>query len=158
MDIQDPGVIRLIERIGDHYRANIASRFIRPVLLQLPVDKQCWDLIEDLTDKAPLRGSVQLHEAYRQIAAAAAFVSLARQEASSGLRRRAARSDVSPQDRVLRDMAVNAFESNLQVFADLTNELFVKLVEADKAAARGRKPVYLQMPELHDIGKLLVGG
>jgi hypothetical protein len=55
-------------------------------------------------------------------------------------------------------MAVNNFASNLQVFADLVNELFVRLVDADKADAKGHVPLYAQMQELSNVGRLLVGG
>jgi hypothetical protein len=55
-------------------------------------------------------------------------------------------------------MAVNNFGSNLQLFADLVNELYVGLVELDKTDSKGHMPLYLQMPELGDIGRQLVGG
>jgi hypothetical protein len=155
MQIQDASITRLVERIGEHYRTNISNRFIRPVLLQLPFDNQSWDLIEDLTERA--NQGIHLDELYRQIVAAAHFVALVRRELIPGLRNRMARGDAASQDRVLRDMAVNNFASNLQVFADLVNELFVKLVEADKADSKGHVPLYVQMPELTNIGRLLVG-
>jgi hypothetical protein len=66
--------------------------------------------------------------------------------------------DPGAQDRVLREMAVNNLGSNLQVFADLVNELFITLVEKDKAMAHKKPPVYTQIPEMADIGRLLVGG
>jgi hypothetical protein len=156
MQVQDASITRLIERIGEHYRINISNRFIRPALLQLPFDNQSWDLIEDLTERATQ--GIHLDELYRQIVAAAHFVALVRRELLPGLRNRIARGDASSQDRVLRDMAVNNFASNLQVFADLVNELFIKLVEADKADSKGHLPLYAQMPELTNIGRLLVGG
>jgi hypothetical protein len=156
MQIQDASITRLIERISEHYRTNISNRFIRPVLLQLPFDNQSWDLIEDLTERA--NQGIHLDELYRQIAAAAHFVALVRRELIPGLRNRMARGDASSQDRVLRDMAVNNFASNLQVFADLVNELFIKLVEADKIDSKGHLPLYAQMSELSNIGRLLVGG
>ncbi|MDR0587038.1 MAG: hypothetical protein LBG26_07350 [Treponema sp.] len=156
MQIQDASITRLTERIGEHYRTNISNRFIRPVLLQLPFDNQSWDLIEDLTERA--NQGIHLDELYRQIVAAAHFVAVVRRELIPGLRNRIGRGDASSQDRVLRDMAVNNFASNLQVFADLVNELFIKLVEADKADSKGHVPLYVQMPELTNIGRLLVGG
>ena len=52
--IKDPQIVRLIERIGEHYRTNISNRFLRPVLLQLQVDKNTWDQIEILTEKMEL--------------------------------------------------------------------------------------------------------
>jgi hypothetical protein len=73
------------------------------------------------------------------------------------IRSRVSRSDPSAPDKVLRDMAVNNFSSNLQVFADLVNELFVKLVDIDKTRAKGRAPLYTQLAEVSNVGRLLVG-
>ncbi len=158
MQVRDPEIIRLIERIGEHYKTNISNRFIRPALLQLPLEKQTWDLIEVLTEKIEQYRYQGFHldELYRQISAAARFVSLARREIVPTLRNRLGGSNTGS-DKVLRDMAVNNFASNLQLFADLLNELFVKLVEMDKRESRGHVPLYLQMPELQDIGRQLVG-
>jgi hypothetical protein len=65
---------------------------------------------------------------------------------------------IGSSDKTLRDMAVSNFSSNLQVFADLLNELYVILVEMDKAdAGEKQQPVYTQMSELYNIGRLLVG-
>jgi len=155
MQIQDASVGRLIERIGEHYRSNISNRFIRPILLQLAFDNQSWDLMEDLTEKPP-NPTIHLDEIYRQIAAAARFVAVLRRELPD-LRSRVNRMDHSSSDRVLRDMAVNNFGANLQVFSDLVNELYVKLVELDKAQGKKQAPVYTQMPELVNVGRLLVG-
>jgi hypothetical protein len=159
MQIQDPQIIRLIERIGDHYRTNISNRFIRPALLQLPLENQSWDLIEVLIEKVDQfrYQGYHLDELYRQIAAAARFVALARKELVPGLRSRQDNSGVSGSDKVLRDMAVNNFASNLQLFADLLNELFIKLVDIDKQDSKGHMPLYVQLPELQEIGRQLVG-
>jgi hypothetical protein len=157
--VQDAHIIRLIERIGEHYRANIDNHFLRQALLQLPMDKMAWDNLEILTEKMEewKYQGFHLDDLYRQIASAARFVSLARRDLASSLRNRLGPSPSSgSNDKVLREMAINAFSSNLRVFADLLNELFVNLVELDKAAAKGRKPLYQQMPELADIGSQLV--
>jgi hypothetical protein len=157
MQVQDASITRLIERIGEHYRTNISNRFIRPALLQIPFDNQSWDLLEDLTEKGSSQ-ALHLDEVYREIVAAAHFVAVVRRDLVPGLRNRIGRNTPSAQDKVLMDMAVNNFASNLQVFADLVNELYVKLVAADKADARGHVPLYSQMPELSNVGRLLVGG
>ena len=156
--IRDAQIVRLVERIGEHYRTNISNRFIRPALLQLPLEKQSWDLIEILTEKIEQfrYQGFHLDELYRQIIAAARFVSITRRDLVPTLRNRLSSSG-GGQDRVLRDMAVNNFGSNLQVFADLVNELYVNLVELDKAEAKGKRPLYMSIPELQDIGRLLVG-
>lgn len=158
MPVRDARITRLIERIGEHYRINISNRFIRPALLQLPIEKQSWDLIEALTEKVEQYQYQGYHidELYRQIAAAARFVGHARRDLGSSLRNRLSGGS-SASDKVLRDMAVNNFASNLQLFADLVNELYVNLVELDKLEAKGKRPVYMSIPELQDIGRLLVG-
>ena len=155
MQILDASIIRLIERIGEHYRSNISNRFIRPALLQLPFDNQSWDLIDDLTEKPPTQAT-HLDELYREIIAASHFVALVRREQAT-IRSRVGRSDPSSPDKVLREMAVNNFSSNLQIFSDLVYELYIKLVEIDKAATKGKVPFYSQIPELSNIGRLLIG-
>jgi hypothetical protein len=155
MQVSDAGITRLIERIGEHYRSNISNRYIRPALLQLPFDNQSWDLMEDLTEKPPTQ-AIHLDELYREIVAAAHFIAIVRRDLPS-IRSRVTRADPSSPDKVLREMAVNNFASNLQVFADLVNELFIKLVELDKASAKGHMPLHVKMPELANIGRLLVG-
>jgi hypothetical protein len=149
----------LVERIGEHYRTNISNRFIRPALLQLPLDKQSWDLLDILTEKIEQYRyqGFALDDLYRQIAASARFVAAARRELAPGLRNRLSGGGSSGPDKVLRDMAVNNFSSNLQLFADLVNELYIKLVELDKIDAKGRRPLYLSITELQDIGRMLVG-
>ena len=156
--VRDAQIIRLVERIGDHYRANVSNRFIRPTLLTLPLEKQTWDLIETLTEKLEQYRYQGFHldELYRQIIAAARFVSITRRDLAPTIRNRLAGSSSGP-DRALRDMAVNNFSSNLQGFADLVNELYVCLVELDKDSAKGRRPLYMSIPELNDVGRMLVG-
>ena len=155
--IKDAQIIRLVERIGEHYQKNISNRFIRPALLSLPLEKQAWDMLETLTEKVEQYRYQGFHldELYRQVAVAARFVSIARRDLAPTLRNRLT-SDPGP-DRIFRDMAVSNFSSNLQVFADLVNELYLCLVELDKESAKGRRPVYMSIPELGDIGTMLVG-
>jgi len=157
--IRDAQIVRLVERISEHYRTNISNRFIRPALLQLPLEKQSWDLIEILTEKIEQfrYQGFHLDELYHQIIACARFVSLTRRDLVPILRNRLSNSGNGGSDRVLRDMAVNNFSSNLQLFADLVNELYVNLVELDKRDAKGRRPLYMSIPELQDIGRLLIG-
>jgi hypothetical protein len=156
MQIQDPQILRLIDRIGEHYRSNVANRFIRPALLQLSIDKQMWSLIDVLMEKADRYQDYELGELYRQLVAAAELVFQCRTSLIPGLRSRQTIGVMSGSDKILRDMAMSNFASNLQVLADLLNELFVLLVEADKVQAKGRKPLYAQMPEVSNLGKLLI--
>lgn len=54
-------------------------------------------------------------------------------------------------------MAINNFSSNLVVFADLVNELFVRLVDYDKQVSKNKPTVYSSLPELQNVGANLIG-
>jgi hypothetical protein len=155
--IKDPHIIRLLEQIGEHYRTNISNRFLRPILLQIQVDKNTWDLIEVLTEKMDLYRyqGFNLDELYQQIAACARFIEVARNKTTI-------KSKISllppGHDKTLREMAVSNFDSNLKVFSELLSELYASLVEMDKKdVGNKRPPVYTQMPELYNIDSLLAG-
>jgi len=157
--IKDTQVIRQVEYIGDYYRTNISNRFLRPLLLQLQLDKNTWDQIELLTEKIELFRYQGFHfdELYRQIHACARFVEAARNNIIPNLRAKLGALP-SDHDRILREMAASNFGSNLQVFADNLNELFVMLVELDKSAATKNRPaIYPSIPEIDNVGRLLVG-
>jgi hypothetical protein len=155
--IKDAHVERLVEQIGEHYRSNISNRFLRPLLLQLPVDKNTLDLMEIITEKIESFNNQGFHldELYRQIAACARFADIARNGMPS-LKNRLNADPKSP-DKILRDMAANNFASNLKVFTDLLNELYITLVDLDKHNAGKNKPVFSQIPELANIDRLLAG-
>ena len=59
-------------------------------------------------------------------------------------------------DKVLRDMAAQNFPVNLAILSDLIKELYMKTTELDRSEHEKKRPVYEQIPELKDIGKLLV--
>lgn len=146
----------MLEQIGNHYRANVANSYIRPALLQLPLEPQDWAQIEMLTHKQALNLGFDLDDLYHQISAAARFVSMVRRDLLPVLRNRL-KGEEPETRKVFRDMAINNFGSNIKVFADLINELYQVLAELDKQNSRGRMPLYLQIPELLDVGRMLVG-
>jgi hypothetical protein len=119
------------------------------MLLQLPIDKNTWDQIEVLTEKMEMYRYQGFHldDLYRQIAACAQLVQTAHYNMAPTLRAKLTANPNSP-DKILRDMAANNFNSNLKVFSDLLNELYIALVEIDKAAAKGKPTVFSQIPEL----------
>ena len=158
MRIKDAQTIRLIEKLGEHYRNNLANRFLRPLLLQLNIDKQTWDQIEFLTEKIELSNYQGLHldELYRQIAACAKFVQAARNNLIPSLKSKI-NAIPNTSDRLLRDMAASNFNSNLQVFADILNEIYVELAAMDRKSSGENPPVYTQVFELQSLGRCLVG-
>jgi hypothetical protein len=132
---------------------------LRPLLLQLQLDKNTWDQIELLTEKVELFRFQGFHfdELYRQLFACARLVESARNNMIPSLRAKLSASQNS-QDKILRDMAASNFSSNLQLFADQLNDLYLNLVELDKKSTpSGHKPVYSTIQELSNVGRLLVG-
>ena len=135
MLIKDAQVVRLVGRIGEHYRKNISNGFLRPALFQLSLEKQTWDWIETLTEKLEhfRYQGFHLEDLYHQIIATARLVYLARRELVPNLRNRLSGGGVTGMDRVLRDMAINNFGSNLQLLADLIAELYQSLLRIEDA-------------------------
>jgi hypothetical protein len=152
--VQDSDILQMVEKLGEHYRANIDTRFIRNALLQIPLEKNQWDLIEDLTSPSQLHfQSYMMGTLYRQLAAAAKLASLARRDLVPNIRNRVSIiGSSSGSERILKDMAVNAFGTNIDIFAQMVNQIFATLVEIDKADRKGgRRPLYTQMPEIVDL-------
>ena len=156
--IKDSQVIRLVEQISEQYQTNISNRFLRPLILQLQLDKNTWDLIELITEKLDMYRYQGFHldDLYRQIVACAHFVDEVRHNLLPVLRNKLNINPNGP-EKILREMAANNFPSNLQVFADLLNELYIRLVEIDKDSSGKKPPIYTQIPELGNAGRLLAG-
>jgi len=151
--------MRLIERIGEHYKTNISNRFIRPALLQLSLDKMTWNQIETLTEKIEQfrYQGLPLDELYRHVSAIARFVAATRREVAPILRQRLSGERTSDSDRVLRDMVVNAFSSNLKLLAEMVGELYEKLKEIDIEITKDKHPLYQQSSEFSGLQELLNG-
>ena len=149
----------MIKQLVDHYHTNISNRFIRPALLQLPFDEILWGQIESLTERYNQVGYQGYHidDLYRQIAALGKLVYAVRREIAPSLRYRLGNNFSDKTDKLYRDMAINNFSSNLQIFAGLIMELYNKLVELDTMASKGKRPLYKQYAELNDIQDMLMG-
>lgn len=159
MQIKNPEVYSIIESIGHHYRTNISNRFTRGALSILPLDNAAWNQIEELTEKAAnyRYQGYHLDELYQLILAMGKFVNAARKQAAQTLRYGAASDRLSAQDKVLRDMVVNNFDSNLNILADTVNKLYVKVFQLDQEDAGIRPTVRSKFPELNELGRYLVG-
>ena len=162
MPVKDADLLKTIDKIGDHYRRNINNRFIRQALVHLTIPQATWDRIERLTTKSGYADAngYQYEELYEMILSAATLVSQARKHVVPNIHtlsgRTAGRSAPDRGEGVLREMAFRTFPSNLGILADQLNELYMKTVELDKRDSGSKKPIYERMPELRDIGKLLI--
>ncbi|MBN2535192.1 MAG: hypothetical protein JXB88_20085 [Spirochaetales bacterium] len=165
--IKDGEIIKLIDKINDHFKKNITNRFLRKALLVMEIEQAIWDILDGLADKAvygKLEG-YKFHELYEVVIAAAKFIHHANKEikprlkailssgSSSVLSRSGPESD---RDKVLKEMAISNFGSNLSIFADIINELYLKTVDLDKKMHPNAKCEYERNPELQKIGQYLV--
>lgn len=167
MAIRDQELFKLIEKIQDHYHNNINNRFVRKALLYLMIPRETRTALENLTQKTDeykIRG-YQYDELYQQILAAATFIYHVKREIQPKLKGMLAgggetvfsrSAGASPQEQILREMAISNFPANLGVLADLINELYLKTVALDKEEHAGRHPAYEKIPELKELGRLLV--
>jgi hypothetical protein len=163
--VRNQDIFKIIEKIRDHYHTNLNNRYVRKALLLMKVPRGTWDAIARLTEKTDfykIQG-YPYKELYEQIHAAATFVHHAkvevvprRRELLSGGTETVFSREKGGEDKVLLEMAINNFPANLGVFSDLIDSLYVKTVEQDKADHPGARPMYERMPELKEIGRLLI--
>jgi len=160
MQIKNPEVYSLIESIGLHFNTNISNRFTRASLSLLPLDTTTWTQLEELTEKAAnyRYQGYHLDELYAMILSMARFVSAARKQGTQYFKMTAGTtSKLTTQDKILHEMVINNFSSNLNILADSTNKLYIKVVELDKIAANGKPAIYTKHPDLAQLGRYLVG-
>lgn len=157
MPIKDSDVVKIIEKISEHYKNNISNRFIRKAFTVMNLSQSMWTQLERLTEKSDFYAvqGYEYEDLYEQILAAANFIHQAKIDVLPNLRSLAGSSlKDTPRDKVLREMAVKNFNSNLPIFADMINELYIKVTEIDKA--QNKKCIFEKIPELKTLGQLLV--
>ena len=157
MNIKDPDVFRIIEKVGDHFQNNVSNRFTRKVLVILELQQAEWDRLENLTSKTEYykQQGFQFDELYEMVLSAAHFIHEARVKIVPSIRSMLAHG-ATEQDRVLRDMAAQNVPVNLAILSDLINELYLRVTAIDRAAHEKTKPVYERIAELKELGRLLV--
>jgi hypothetical protein len=146
-----------VEKVGDHFVNNVSNRFVRKALMILELQQAEWDRLENLTAKSEYykQQGFQFDELYEMVLAAAHFIQEARVKMLPNIRNMLGAGSTD-QERVLRDMAAQNFGVNLEILADLINELYMKTMGLDKAAHDKKRPVFERIPELKDLGKMLV--
>lgn len=166
MAIKNQDIVELVEKSTIHYTKNIYNRHIRKAFMTMQMSRAAWETLERFTDKSDyykVQG-YQFQEIYEYIHAAATFVYHARKEVlpnlksllSAGSETMLSRQSAGGSDLILRKMAMDNFGANLSIFADMTNELYVKTVALDKEEHQGRRAVYERIDELKEVGQLLI--
>ena len=158
MPAKDAHLEHLVDRLGEHYKANIYSQFLKNSLVRMQLETGDWDKVNSLVDVPEytrLQG-FRFMDLYEQILAMARFLRTARAEVLPGLGASVGRTQLNDQQAILRNMAIGNFGSNLRIFADMLNEIYVHTVALDKQEHSGGRPDLERLPELKEIGNLLV--
>jgi hypothetical protein len=167
MLVKDPDIANILAKISEHFKNNITNRFLRKALLVLEIPQSTWDRLDGLQERA-IYGKVdgyQLQELYEIVICAASFIHLAKKDILPRLKGLVqgnaasvlAKGGKEPEsDKILREMAISNFSSNLGIFADMVNELYVKSIALDKEANKNRPSIYEKIPELKQVGQYLV--
>jgi hypothetical protein len=158
MQVKDPEIFSLIGKISDHYKANLGNRHLKPAFGGLVLDQQTWSLVDSVTEKFVSYAGQSMHvdELYERILALAGFVFQARRDVQPNLRSiLAGRGAPAPNDKVLRDMAVSNFGSNLALLADQVKLLHEKVMAIDESQNGKERAVYRTMPRLAELAGLL---
>lgn len=165
LPVKDADLVKMIDAISEHYRNNINNRYIRKALVTLQIPPDTWARIEKLTTKSGYAeaNGYQYEELYEMILAAATLISHSRKHVVPNAARLggrpapgAARTGGTSGEDVLREMAFRTLAQNLGIFADQIHTLYMRTVDLDKRDHVNKKCVYERMPELKDIGKLLI--
>ncbi len=150
----------MILRLAEHYTQNVATRFIRPLLvpvLSAPViDHRISDLTEYPLDA--LNRGIPLDELYLQINALARFISDVRTTVipslNSSIGGRSFGSSENDPQRIFCNMAISNFGPNIDILEQYTIELFEAAVCFDKSNSKA-KPLYEKIPENVQTAHLL---
>jgi hypothetical protein len=166
MPFTDSEAFSMIDRLGEHYRANINTRFMRQAFSRLLIPQLDWQKIDRLTNQTAndkIQG-YRFWELYERILAMANFISRTRKEIVPNIRsvvssaESLSGSGESAQgNAIFRDMVIANFGTNLDVLADMLHLLYIRVTTVDKSSHKVKAPVYTRVPGLDAIGKLLIG-
>ncbi|MDC7221054.1 MAG: hypothetical protein PQJ59_14050 [Spirochaetales bacterium] len=153
MIVKSYEIINLIENLTNHYNILESNRLIRNTLNEVEIGysyRHYFEVLINYTEQSRTDG-YRLDELYMGIIGLAQFIYQARTVAEPRARSQVGRSGAI-QDR----MAVDNMANNLNIMADLANDLYVKTVALDKETDSKRRPVLFNtIKELKDVGMLL---
>jgi hypothetical protein len=146
-------IINLIENLTNHYNILENNRLIRNTLNEVEISfsyRHYFEIIVNYSEQFRTDG-YRMDDLYLGIIGLAQFIYQAR-TISEPL----AKTLVGKSDAIQDRMAVDNMTSNLNVMADLANDLYVKTVALDKEKETRRRPaLYPNIRELKDVGMLL---
>ncbi len=152
-------ILTLVDRLSEHYRANVATIYLRPAFFRLEVSRQDWDHIETVAEKSALyrQQGWHLDELYSCLLSLARFVQKARRQILPDARNVALGNlrEMAQDKKIKAEMAAANFGSNLGVLASMILELFQRCKDEEAALAPGVVPAWKKDPALNQINEFL---
>lgn len=153
MVVKSYEILNLIENIAQHFKILESNRLIRNALNEVEIGysyRHYFDVIVNFTEQSRTDG-YRLDDLYQGIIGLAQFIYQARTNVEPR-----AKSQVSRGGAMQDRMAVDNMANNLNIMADMANDLYVKTVALDKEKESRRRPsLYNNIKELKDVGMLL---
>ncbi len=153
MIVKSYEILNLIENLSNHYKILESNRFIRNTLSEVEVGysyRHYFDVLLNYSEQSRADG-YSLDDLYMGIIGLAQFIYQARTIAEPR-----AKSLVGRNGAIQDRMAVDNMSNNLNIMADMANDLYVKTVAYDKEKESRRRPaLYGTIKELKDVGMLL---
>ncbi len=157
MAVQDYEINTQIDRIADHVDTILNNAFIRKSLSRIVISHEYqagMDILLSRSEAYKINGYL-FDEIYRGILGLAMWSYRARTEMLPELKYHLSGESMPEMDRIREQMALENLKSNLNILADIINNLYVKTVAADKASHKRKPPVYLRIKELGNLGQFL---
>ena len=153
MIVKSYEILNLIEKLTTHYKILESNRLIRNTLNDVEVGysyRHYFEVLINFSEESRQDG-YRLDDLYMGIIGLAQFIYQARTVAEPRAKSIVGRSGAI-QDR----MAVDNMANNLNIMADMANDLYVRTVALDKESESKRRPsLYNTIKELKDVGMLL---
>jgi hypothetical protein len=158
MLVQNTILFHQLEKISQHYRQNVANPYIKPEFYRLHLDKNVWNLIEELTERNQTyrQQGYHLDELYRMLWAVALFIKVARSQLVDQITAiiKSAYRTKKNSDQLIAQMSAENFAGNLGLLGQMVYEAFTTLTQIDEQNAKGIKPIYKRMEECQLIMEL----
>ena len=159
MQTKNQDIINLIEKMGEHYRQNVATVYLRPAFFRLDLKRDDWDRIENLTEKNAIyrQQGYHLDELYVWILSFARFVNRARRQILPDARGIAlgALRETGADKKIKAEMAAANFSSNLGVLGAMLLELLDRVKIEDELNAHGKPAIWKKEAAVPEILELL---
>jgi len=160
MIVKDSDIIRAIEELGEHYRSNINNKYIKKAFLNLTLDISDLNRITGFTEKAdyPMAHEYGFAELYENLLALARFIREVNSIILPNIRALVgtAGGGMDEKEKIIQEIAVNNFPSNLGILSDMVHRIFLMVYELDKESNKNSRTFFSRNPDLKSIGQLLI--